>query len=108
MQFPKLTPLQSRFAACIGTTLLLLLIYFSISPPHFAYAAELDSIHNEDHNHRWILSDMSKGEDSWDWEDDDDQDEFVGYEPGFAAGLDHSLIGRATVMDTVILQNNQA
>jgi calcium channel MID1 len=107
MQFPKLTPLQSRFAACLGTTLLLLIIYFSISPPQFAYAAELDSIPNEDHNHHRIELDLR---DEIDWGDDDDLEErgFVGYEPEFGIGLDRGLVGRATVTDIVILQNNQA
>ncbi|EMC96726.1 hypothetical protein BAUCODRAFT_487083 [Baudoinia panamericana UAMH 10762] len=41
LQCPKLTPLQSRFVASFGTLLLLGLVYWSLSNPHFAYAAEL-------------------------------------------------------------------
>lgn len=53
---PKLTPLQSRFAASFGALFLLVLVYWSISSPHFAYAAELEvdgsgqSRVGEDHN----------------------------------------------------------
>jgi len=43
MQFPKLSQLQSRFAVSFGGTLLLVLVYLSISRPSSAYAAELDS-----------------------------------------------------------------
>ncbi|KAH0558540.1 hypothetical protein GP486_004802 [Trichoglossum hirsutum] len=39
MYFPKLSPLQSRFAGSLVATLLLLLIYLSITNPQFAYAA---------------------------------------------------------------------
>lgn len=55
MPFPKLSPLQSRFAVSLGATILLALIYFSINRPSFAYAAELDSIIPPDHNHPIIL-----------------------------------------------------
>ena len=43
MQLPKLSQRQSRFAVSFGATLLLLLIYFSISRPSFAYASEIDA-----------------------------------------------------------------
>lgn len=43
MQFPKLSQLQSRFAVSFGGTLLLVLVYLSISRPSSAYAAEIDS-----------------------------------------------------------------
>lgn len=43
MPFPKLSQLQSRFAVSLGATILLLLIYLSLSKPRFAYAAELES-----------------------------------------------------------------
>jgi calcium channel MID1 len=39
MYFPKLSPLQSRFAGSLVATLLLVLIYLSITNPQFAYAA---------------------------------------------------------------------
>ena len=53
---PKLTPLQSRLLASTATLILLALIYWSLSTPHFAYAAELDidgsgkSRSGQDHN----------------------------------------------------------
>ena len=55
-QCPKLTPLQSRFLASVAALALLALIYWSLSDPRFAYAAELDfdgagqSRGGEDHN----------------------------------------------------------
>src|SRR5579862_2624293 len=39
MYFPKLSPLQSRFAGSLVATLLLVLIYLSITNSQFAYAA---------------------------------------------------------------------
>lgn len=41
-QCPKLTPLQSRFVASFAALAILGIIYWSLSNPHFAYAAELD------------------------------------------------------------------
>ncbi|KAL9624762.1 MAG: hypothetical protein Q9160_001116 [Pyrenula sp. 1 TL-2023] len=55
MQFPKLTPLQSRFAASLLASVILLIIYFSLTKPPFAYAAELDERIPPDHNHPIIL-----------------------------------------------------
>ena len=53
---PKLSPLQSRFAACLSASVVLLLLYLALTKPHFAYALELDSrIPSEDHNHYLIL-----------------------------------------------------
>lgn len=53
---PKLTPLQSRFAASLAASALLLLLYLSLTKPHFAYALELESrITSEDHNHYSIF-----------------------------------------------------
>jgi calcium channel MID1 len=111
MHFPKLTPLQSRLAACLGTFVLLLIIYFSLSQTHFAYAAELDSIHNQDHNHHRIplghdldlASDIDWGDEVVDFEGE----EFDGtaqYQAEFL-GMSRDLIGRAA-LDTVALKNN--
>jgi calcium channel MID1 len=53
---PHLTPLQSRFAASLLALTLLAIVFWSLSTPHFAYAAQLDpngageSRHGEDHN----------------------------------------------------------
>lgn len=41
-QCPKLTPLQSRFAASFSALVLMGLIYWTLSHPQFAYAAELE------------------------------------------------------------------
>lgn len=58
MPLPKLTPLQSRFAASLGASLFLLLLYLTLTKPHFAYALELDStIHTGDSIHNPILED---------------------------------------------------
>jgi calcium channel MID1 len=98
MQFPKLTPLQSRFAACLGTSILLLILYFTISPPQFAYASELVSVHNEDHNHHRIDLDPSS---DIDWGDDTEEEQ---YEAEFS-GFERSIIGRAAA-DVKPLTNN--
>ena len=55
MPFPKLSQLQSRFAVSLGATLLLILIYLSLSKPSFAYAAGLESRKPSDHNHPIIF-----------------------------------------------------
>lgn len=54
---PQLSPLQSRFAVSLCALALLALVYWSLSNPHFAYAAELEHdgtgavrIRGEDHN----------------------------------------------------------
>ena len=51
MPLPKLTPLQSRFAASLGATIILFLLYYCLSQPAFAYAAEIDLRIPPDHNH---------------------------------------------------------
>lgn len=43
MRFPKLTPLQSRFAASLGASLSLIALYLILSSPRLAYAADVDS-----------------------------------------------------------------
>lgn len=109
MHFPKLTPLQSRFAACLGTSLLLFIIYYSVSPSHFAYATELDSIDNEDHNHHRIpiLSDLQVASEI-DWgEDELDTSHFDGtaqYQAEFL-GVSRGIIGRA-LENQFALKNN--
>lgn len=107
MQFPKLTPLQSRFLACLGTSILLVIIYYSLSPTHFAYAAELESTLNEDHNHHRIYHDLDLSNDI-DWGKDDNED-FDKYAPSYQAEFgfthDRSIIGRAA-SGTFALANN--
>ncbi|KAI1932413.1 hypothetical protein LOZ66_000505 [Ophidiomyces ophidiicola] len=51
---PPKFPLQARFAACLSTIILLIVLYFILSSPRFAYAVDVDSIIHEDHNHRVI------------------------------------------------------
>ncbi|TVY86660.1 Calcium influx-promoting protein [Lachnellula willkommii] len=89
MPLPKLSPLQSRLAASLIASLLLLLLYFTFASPHFAYAADVDSIRPEDHNHERLLErpfldvdmeDLAWGE--------------ISYEAEFV-GVDRGIIGRA-------------
>lgn len=55
MQFPKLTPLQTRFLASFVASAILVGLYLSLTSPHFAYAVDLDSRIPRDHNHPIIL-----------------------------------------------------
>lgn len=55
MQLPKLTQLQSRFAASFIASLCLVFLYLSLTSPRFAYAAEIDSRIPDDHNHPIIF-----------------------------------------------------
>jgi len=107
MQFPKLTPLQSRFAACLGTSVLLVIIYFSLSPTHFAYAAELESTLNEDHNHHRIYHDFDLSNDiDWGKDSDEDYDKYApSYQADFGPAHDRSIIGRAASGTTALVNN---
>ncbi|EFE43160.1 calcium channel subunit Mid1 [Trichophyton verrucosum HKI 0517] len=49
MPWPKLTPLQSRFAASLAATILLIILYFALSNPHLAYATDVDALIIERH-----------------------------------------------------------
>lgn len=51
MQFPKLTPLQSRFLASFVASAMLVILYLALTSPQFAYAVDLDSRIPPDHNH---------------------------------------------------------
>jgi len=42
MRLPKLSQLQARFAACLAASIALVAVYYTLSSPRFAYAAELD------------------------------------------------------------------
>lgn len=101
MPFPKLSPLQSRLAASLIASAMLVILYFAISWPHFAYAAEVDSIRPEDHNHERLLDSQYL---------DLDYEELdlggVSYEAEFI-GFDRGIIGRATT-DPTALTNNVA
>lgn len=110
MQFPKLTPLQSRLAACLVSSIILVIIYYSISPSHFAYAAELESILNEDHNHHRIDFGQEGGfKDVTDWGQDVamlEEDGFAGMEEerDGSGGALRDLVRRAP--GTSPLRNN--
>ena len=103
MHFPKLTPLQSRFAASLAASLVLVVLYFTLSNPHFAYAADVDSITHSDHNHPRLLDlhDQSGLADDLEWDHEQEADR---YEPDFV-GLDRSVTGRASD-STQALGNN--
>lgn len=111
MQFPKLTPLQSRLAACLGTSIILVIIYYSISPSHFAYAAELESILKEDHNHHRIdFGQELDFKDVTNWGEDAamlEEDGFAGMREDEAglAGVVRDLVWRATP-GTTDMRNN--
>jgi calcium channel MID1 len=87
MYFPKLSPLQSRFAGSLVATLLLLLIYLSITNPQFAYAATSPQ---DFHQHRSDILRSLVGEDVL------GEDVGVGSRrvPEFE-GLERGIIGRA-------------
>ncbi|KAK0345589.1 hypothetical protein LTR02_009536 [Friedmanniomyces endolithicus] len=97
MRFPcaKLTPLQSRFVASFSALCLLGIVYWSLSNPHFAYAAELavdgsgQARSGEDHN--WHRIEQSR------LHDDEVED-------GSEAG-EVPLLGRAAAV-TAISANN--
>ena len=63
MQLPKLTPLQSRFAASLAASLTLLLLHLILNKPTFAYALELDSRIPPDHNHPILDVPFEDGDD---------------------------------------------
>jgi len=91
MPLPKLSPLQSRLAASLIASLMLLLLYFAFASPHFAYAADVDSIRSEDHNHDRLLD-----RPFLDVDVDYEKLELRGisYEAEFL-GVDRGIIGRA-------------
>jgi calcium channel MID1 len=80
---------------------MVLALYFAFSIPHFAYAADVDSIRREDHNHERLL-DMPFLE--VDIEDLELRE--VGYEAEFI-GYDRGIIGRAPTADepTALINN---
>ena len=98
---PKLSPLQSRFAASLIALVMVLLLYFSFSLPHFAYAANVDSLRGKDHQHERLL-------DLPFLEVDIEELELreTGYEAEFI-GYDKGIIGRAPVANepTALINN---
>ena len=90
MQFPKLTPLQSRFAASFAASLILVILFLTVSRPQFVYAFEADLIEHRDHNHPFLLDRYSLTQTLKIDKDNEEQSrvrEFV--------GLDWSLVRRA-------------
>lgn len=57
MQLPKLTPLQSRFAATFAATLFLIILYLVFSNPGFAYAAEFSAAISDPQELPLLISD---------------------------------------------------
>lgn len=70
MQLPKLTQLQSRFAASFFASVCLIFLYLSLTSPRFAYAVEIDSRIPPDHNHPIVFETAF-----------DDQDDLLNYPP---------------------------
>ncbi|KAH8821679.1 BcMID1, Ca2+ channel protein [Xylogone sp. PMI_703] len=101
MRFPKFSPLQSRLAASLIASLMLILIYFTFSSSYFAYAAELDSMRQDlNYNPSSELLVLDLDTDALESWDDGYQAEFV--------GLDRSIIGRVpTANDAMPLINNR-
>ena len=93
MLFPKFTPLQSRFAASFAASLVLFVLYLTFSNPHFADAADADSIAHEDHNHPRLLELLRQAE-PLDVSLSGDEPEVEDYLPQFV-GVDRSIVGRA-------------
>ena len=111
MPFLKLTPLQSRFAASLAASIVVLVLYLSLTKPHFAYAIDLDSrIPSEDHNHYMIFD--SENQDVFvdgEYEggenkifDPEEQDVFV---DGEYEGGKNKIFGRAEVGVSALANN---
>jgi len=84
----------------------LLMLYFVFSNPHFAYAADVDSLQPEDHNHNRLQGPP--------FLDTDIEDVDIGDISGFKEilmGYEGGMIGRAaqapTATDALVLVNNQ-
>jgi calcium channel MID1 len=99
MSFPNLTPLQSRFAATLAATLLLVVLYLTLFSPRLAYAA--DVVHESLHGNVLIQGYSRAAKDVCLSESDYPSDAEEGYE---RQGLD--MMRRAPVGLTS-LGNNQ-
>lgn len=88
----QLSPLQSRLAASVIATILLIILYLSLFNPQFAFAQEIN------HGSPILLDDMmSESELELEMRE-------LAYEPDFQA-FDRSIIGRA-IYETTTLKNN--
>ncbi|KAH9909999.1 stretch-activated Ca2+-permeable channel component-domain-containing protein [Xylariomycetidae sp. FL2044] len=96
----QLSPLQSRLAASVIATCLVLVIYFLLLPPQFALAADLSYVPQDHDTDRWAT-------DGYDVDDTAEPLDLQSpaYEPEFSF-FDRSIIGRQTE-DTVTLSNNK-
>ena len=81
-----------------------MILYLILSNPHFAYATDVDSIIQKDHNHPLSLQKIIH-EDDFEDLDSDHESKHVLYEPEFA-GLGRSIIGRADAQVPQTLSNN--
>ena len=102
MPLPKLSPLQSRLAASLMASLVLLILWLAFSSSHFADATELNSILRGDRNHDRLqpgpFLDVRRSQ--LDLEDAVYEADFLGYDEG--------IIGRApTSEDPTALINNR-
>ena len=90
---PKLSLLQSRFAASLIASIIVLALFFAFSIPHYAYAADIDSIRRDDHNHERLLDMPFLEIDNEDLElrDMRYEAEFIGYDRG--------IVGRTPTAD---------
>jgi calcium channel MID1 len=93
MRPPTLDPLQ-RFAAFLLTSVMLLMLSSTFSSHHFAYAADVDSIRSEDHNHERLPEMDVVAAQTENLESRADE----GYEADFL-GYDRGIIGRAPTLD---------
>ncbi|KAI3396131.1 hypothetical protein diail_462 [Diaporthe ilicicola] len=91
----QLSPLQSRFVASAIATVLLIIIYFTLFPPQFAFAEEIS--HGSP-----IVLDGSAGLGGVDTELETRD---LWYSPEFEA-FDRSILGEVTKRDTLSLSNN--
>lgn len=92
----QLSPLQSRLAASLVATVLLIILYLSLFNPQFALAQEIN------HGSTIVLEDSI----NLDAPSDSELDvKDTMYEPEFQA-FDRSIIGRATTFEAVTLTNN--
>lgn len=66
MQFPKLTPLQSRFAATFAATLFLVALYYFVlsNLGGFAYALDVDPVIRPDHEYPLLIEGGSTHDDA--------------------------------------------
>ncbi|RVX66182.1 hypothetical protein B0A52_10074 [Exophiala mesophila] len=60
MPFPKLSIVQSRLVASLVATFIFLILYITLTKPHFAYALESDFGSDSDNLHRHVIFDQEE------------------------------------------------